>query len=738
MTDTKLPQQQDNDEIDLLALFGTLWDGKWLIAIVTVVFTAIGVFYALIQPPVYRANALIQVEEKQGGLPGMEDLGGLLESTSKAATEIELIKSRRVLGKVVDNLNLDITATPDYFPVVGATIARRFSGEPGELADPLWGERYAWGGEKLTITRMDVPGGAGNYILEAGENGHWLLFNKDDELVLEGETNTPAEANGLGVMVTELVARPGTRFNVNKRSHYAATMDLQRSVSAAEKGKGSGIIELAYEHTNPAMAQNILAEVGQNYVRQNVERASAEAAKSLEFLRNSLPEVKRELEVAEQKLNRYQVEEETIDISAEGSAVLEQIVNLETRISELEFQRAEIEQRFQPTHPRYKAWASQMAELKARRAELDERIGRLPETQQELVRLRRDVEVGNKIYLQMLSNIQQLDIARAGTVGSVRVVDDAVVNTSQPVKPKRALIAAVALLLGGMVGTGIVLVRSMLNRGVENPEDIERMGIAVYAGIPLSKVQEELGRLRGKSRKPARSGDHKSHLLAVENPADLAIESLRSLRTSLHFGMMDAKNNILMISGPSPGVGKTFVSTNLAAVMALADQKVLLLDGDLRKGFAHESFKVDNDKGLSDLLAGKASLEDVSHSTELPNLTFIPRGTVPPNPAELLMSKRFDDFLAEVAPKYDLVIIDTPPILAVTDAAIVGKHAGTNMLVARFGANPAKEIELTVRRFEQNGIEIKGVVLNAVVKKASAYGYGGYGYYNYEYTSEKT
>ncbi len=171
MTDTKLPPQQDNDEIDLLALFGTLWDGKWLIAIVTLVFTAIGVFYALIQPPVYRANALIQVEEKQGGLPGMEDLGGLLESTSKAATEIELIKSRRVLGKVVDNLNLDITTTPDYFPVVGATIARHFSGEPGELADPLWGESYAWGGEKLTITRMDVPGGAGDYILEAGENG---------------------------------------------------------------------------------------------------------------------------------------------------------------------------------------------------------------------------------------------------------------------------------------------------------------------------------------------------------------------------------------------------------------------------------------------------------------------------------------------------------------------------------------------------------------------------------------
>ena len=729
-TTTSIATPQD-DEIDLLALIGTLWDGKWLIAAVTVVFTAIGVFYALIQPPVYRANALIQVEEKTGGLPGMEDLGGLLETTSNASTEIELIKSRRVLGQVVDNLNLDIVTSPDYFPVVGATLARRFSGEPGELAQPKWGEGYAWGGEKLTITRMDVPGGSGSYILQAGENGRWTLLNQDEEPVLEGQTDTPADANGFGVMVTELHARPGTRFNVTKRTQYAATMSLQGQVTASEKGKGSGIIELAYEHTNPAMAEAILAEVGQNYVRQNVERASAEAAQSLEFLRRTLPEVKQELEAAEEKFNNYQVQEETIDISAEASAVLDQIVNLEAQISQLEFQRAEIEQRFQPTHPRYRAWASQMAELKGRRAELDARIGRLPETQQELVRLRRDVEVGNKIYLQMLSNIQQLDIARAGTVGNVRVVDDAVVNTQAPVKPKRALIAAVALLLGGMIGTGIVLVRAMLNRGIENPDDIEKLGLPVYATVPLSDTQEQM------AKKKRGRQDRTSGLLAVVNPADLAVESLRSLRTSLHFGMMDARNNILMISGPSPGVGKTFVSVNLAAVMAMANQRVLLVDADLRRGFSHDVFGVSNHKGLSDLLAGKVTVEEATEHSGVEGLDFIRRGTVPPNPSELLMSKRFDEFLKQASENYDLVIVDTPPILAVTDPAIVGKHAGTTMLVARFATNPAKELELTKRRFEQNGIEVKGVIFNAVEKKASNYGYGGYGYYNYAYKSAK-
>lgn len=722
------PTPAPNDEIDLMALLGRLWDGRWLILGITALFTAIGVVYAILQPPVYRANALIQVEQKQGGLPGMEDLAGLLESPSNADTEIQLIKSRRVLGEVVSNLNLDIVITPERFPIIGDTVARRFSGKPGELAPPLWGDGYAWGGEELTITRMEVPGGSGAFALQSGEDGRWALLDDSGDIVLQGQVNTPAEDNGFALMITGMIARPGTVFEITKRSHYAATMDLQRSVTASEKGKGSGIIELAIEHTDPLKARNILAAVGDNYVRQNVERSSAEAAKSLEFLRNSLPEVKQELETAEQRLNQYQVEEETIDISAEGSAVLDQIVNLETRISELEFQRAEIEQRFQPTHPRYKAWASQMAELKQRRTELNQRLSRLPETQQKLVRLRRDLEVGNKIYLQMLSNIQQLDIARAGTVGNVRVVDEAVVNTANPVRPKRALIAVMALLLGGMLGTAIVLARAMLNRGIENPDDIEKLGLPVYAAIPLSETQVSLGKRKSRNPKPT------AGLLAVANPADLAVEALRSLRTSLHFGMMDAENNILMISGPSPGVGKTFVSVNLAAVMAMADQKVLLVDGDMRRGFSHDVFVVSNEKGLSDLLAGRVAMDAVIQTSDVPGLDFVSRGTVPPNPSELLMSKRFDDFLQEVSGRYDLVIVDTPPILAVTDPAIVGKHAGTTMLVARFGTNPAKELELTKRRFEQNGIDVRGVIFNAVVKKSSALQYG---YYQYDYATAK-
>lgn len=728
--------QAYDDEIDLLALAGSLWDQRWLIIACTVLFAIIGVAYALLATPIYRATALIQVEEKTGGLPGMDDIASLLGSSSTAATEIELIKSRSVLGKVVDDLRLDIVIEPKYFPILGKAIARRSGADPEAEARSIFARgHYAAGNEQVQISRLNVPEWAYGKTMtfQVEENG-WKLYDSDDHLVLEGTVDEPVENAGYGIMVNQLLARPGIQFRVTKVRRHRAILDLQQSISASERGKDSGIISISLDHEDYRLAERILDEVGRNYVLQNVERNSAQAAQSLEFLSTKLPEIKHDLEAAEVLLNDYQVRSESIDITSEAEALLTQVVELEKRISELDLQRAEIEQRFRATHPRYRAWASQMAELKERRAELDHRIGRLPETQQELVRLRRDVEVGNEIYLQMLANVQQLNIARAGTVGNVRVVDEAAVDIEEPVKPKKALIAIIATLLGGFIGVAIVLLREALNRGVENPEEIENIGLPVYASVPFSEAQQNIlkhktGRLTRKL--PAASSGSK--LLAAENPADLSIEALRSLRTSLHFGMMDAKNNVLMIAGPSPNVGKTFISTNLAAVIASAGQSVLLIDTDMRRGLIHEALGASNSSGLSDLLSGTATLEEVTRPTQVDGLSFVARGTAPPNPSELLMSKRFADFIEQVSKQYSLVIVDTPPILAVTDAAVVGCHAGTSMMVSRFGLNPAKEVALAKQRFEQNGVEIKGVVFNGVVRKTSTYSYG---YYNYEYKTE--
>ncbi|MAQ50472.1 MAG: tyrosine-protein kinase [Pseudomonas sp.] len=731
-------QQHDSDEIDLLALLGALIDGKWIIAGFTVCFAVIGVAYALLATPIYQANALIQIEEKSGStLSGLGELSDMLGSTPEAVTEIELLKSRAVIGQAVENLKLDIIVEPHYFPIIGRWMARRYQPETkGEIASPLLGfDSFAWGGENVDIFQLDVPSSYLSKPLElvAGENNTYTLYNDDGEILLQGTVGEQVSSSGFTMQVKTLNARPETRFDVVKQRKLNTIIDYQQQLGAAERGKDSGIISLSMQHDDPQYAISILDEVSRLYVRQNVERNSAEAAQSLEFLREQLPQVRKELERYEQALNEYQTSTKSVDITIETQAILDQIVELDTLISEQNLKRAEMERRFTRQHPSYQALLDQMEQLKRQKAELTSKVESLPATQQELLRLTRDVAVTTEVYTTMLNSTQELDVLRAGTVGNVRVIDTADVNVEEPVKPKKALIAIIATLLGGFIGVALVLLRKALNRGVEDPDVIEQLGLPVYATIPFSRDQEVVeGGV--KSRRPATTAT--SGLLAVTNPADLAIEALRSLRTSLHFARLEAKNNILMISGPSPGVGKSFVSANLGTIMAQAGQRVLLIDADMRKGYLNKLFKLPAENGLSELLATRITSKDAIHQTEVEGLQVVPRGQIPPNPSELLMHANFTSFLDNVKDEYDIVIVDTPPILAVTDAAIVGRQVGMSLIVTRFAVNAAREIEVAMRRFEQNDIQLKGAIFNAVEKKASAYGYGNYGYYNYEYKSD--
>ena len=731
--------REDDDEVDLLALLGTLIDSKWIIIGITAFFCALGVAYALLATPIYQANALVQVEEKKGGmsaLGGMGEMSEMFGGTSPAITEIELLKSRAVLGKVVENLKLDIMVIPNYFPLIGHFLSRHFKPlSENELASPLFGlNSYTWGGEKLEIFQLEVPDsylGKGLTLRAEGNNTFTLL--DDEEVVLSGQVGEKLDQNGFKLQVAALNANAGALFSVTKQRRLNTILQYQEDVSASERGKESGIIALSLENEDPALANNVLDEINRLYVLQNVQRNSAEAAQSLEFLRTQLPDVRKQLEKAEGQLNAYQTSARSVDITIETKAVLDQIVALETLISELKLKQAEMEHRFTREHPAYQALMTQMGQLDQQKRGLEKKVKNLPETQQELLRLARDMQVTTEIYTQLLNKTQELDIVRAGTVGNVRVIDSADANIEKPVKPKKQLIVLIATLLGGLIAVAYVLIRKAMNRGVEDPEVIEQLGIPVYASIPLSKGQSLIeASLKGNSR--ASTG---SLLLAVNNPADLAVESLRSLRTSLHFATLEAKNNILMISGPSPAVGKSFISCNLAAIIAQTGQRVLLVDADMRKGYLNKLFRMELKSGLSDLLAGKIDLSTATHPTEVENLHVITRGQIPPNPSELLMHSNFTQFLEQVSSQYDLVIIDTPPILAVTDAALVGRQAGTSLIVTRFGVNAAKEIQVTKRRFEQNGIVVKGAIFNAVERKASAYGYGSYSYYQYEYASDK-
>ncbi|MFH4468270.1 polysaccharide biosynthesis tyrosine autokinase [Vibrio diabolicus] len=719
-TQTIKQSRQADDEIDLGKLFGIILDAKWLILCTVVLFSIIGVGVAILSTPIYKADALIQIESKSsGGISAMVgDMGELFSAESSATTEIEIIKSRMILGGTVDKFNLTTVVSPNYMPIIGKGLAR------------LQGEQIS-----LSVSRFNTPSYEVGIPLTLevidSEKQTFKLIEDNNNVILEGKVGELIEKNGYQFLATEMIAQEGASFTVSKISKLDAINALQQNLSISERGKQTGIISLSFSGEDRAKIQAILNDISQNYFLQNVQRNSAEAEQSLEFLKGHLPDIKTKLTASEDVLNRFRQENESIDLGLEAQSTLKVMVELEAQLNELTFKESEISQRFTQDHPAYKSLLDKRETLLKEKERLNKQVQKLPKTQREVLRMTRDVEVNQQIYIQLLNKVQELNIIKAGTVGNVRILDNAQ-SFSKPIKPKKALIVVLATLLGGMAGVAFVLIRAAFHRGVETPDQIEQIGMPVYASVPKSIQQLEFA---NKLKRNKGSNDELV-LLAEANPADLSIEALRSLRTSLHFAMMEAKNNVLMISGPAPSIGKTFVSTNFAAVAAKTGQKVLLIDADMRKGYLQQCFGLRWDNGLSDYLSGKTSHSNIIKSTSIDNLDVVTRGQVPPNPSELLMHPRFKSFVDEMSAQYDLVIIDTPPVLAVTDPSIVGAIAGTTLMVARFDQTTLKEIEVAQGRFEQSGVEVKGVILNAVEKKASnSYGYG-YGYYNYAYKSE--
>ncbi|WP_114785948.1 polysaccharide biosynthesis tyrosine autokinase [Vibrio tetraodonis] len=708
-----------SDEIDLGKLFALLIDGKWIILFATVIFAIAGIAFSLLSTPIYKADALIQIEEKSSG--GMSaivgDMGSLFAQESSATTEIEIIKSRMILTDTVDKFNLTTIVEPDYFPIVGKGISRLLGSQ-----------------QTIEVSQFEEPNhnlGLGlsyQIIITDADKQAYQLLDQDENVILSGSVGKLAKSDGYKLFVSQFDADVGARFNISKRSSLEAIQWLKDNLSISERGKQTGIVELSFVGKDRAKIQAILNDISQNYFLQNVKRNSAEAEKSLAFLKGHLPSVKTELNSAENQLNTYRQDNESIDLSLEAKSTLEVMVKLEAQLNELTFKESEISQRFTTDHPAYKSLLDKRQVLLEEKERLNNQVQKLPKTQREILRMTRDVEVNQQIYIQLLNKVQELSIIKASTVGNVRILDSAQ-TFDRAVKPKKALIVVLTTLLGGMLSVAYVLLRAAFHKGVENPQEIEELGLPVYASVPKSILQSEF---ISKQKRKLKNTQTKM-LLAESNPLDLSIEALRGLRTSLHFAMLEAKNNVLMISGPAPNIGKTFVSINFSAVVAKSGQKVLLIDADLRKGYLHQPFGLENQKGLSDYLIGSADIDVAVKNTDVENMHIITRGKTPPNPSELLMHQRFTELVEWASQNYDLVIIDTPPVLAVTDPSIVGRHAGTTLMVARFGVNSAKEIDAARSRFEHSGIDVKGVIFNAVEKKASS----DYGYYSYEYKSEE-
>lgn len=682
-----------SDEIDLLALFKVLKSNYIKIGFFTVIFAAIAVAYSLLATPIYQANATLQYDKlgQVSLLDQMSDVMPFGNSNNQVDSEIEVIKSRMVLGKTVADLNLDALVAPTGF-------ASKMLGETAPLNITVYQLPDHLVGEPATLTFTSEK----TYSINI------------DGQIFDGNVGQVLKQGEINLLVASSSAKAGDEFALVKNARYSAIEDLRNTLAIGEIGKGTGIISLAIKGADKAENVKILNSIIQNYVDQNTERKKEVTNNTLVFLNDYLPTIKAKLDNYENQLNAFRKKNESIDLSLEAKAALDTALQVEEKLNELTFKEVEIQQLYTRNHPAYQSLLDKRQQLLREKEKISKNIQKLPNTQQEIVRLTRDVEAEQAIYTQLVAKQQELSVLNSGITADVRIIDSA---ESQPnaVAPKKSLIVVLATILGFIVGCAYVIAREFFNNKIKGTEDIDALGVNVYATIPFSTYEKKLIEAGNKSP------------LALENPADTAVEAIRSLRTSVYFSVMNQGNNLVMVTSASPGVGKSFVTSNMAVVLANAGKKVLLIDTDLRKGRLHKAFGLDNKAGLSEYLSQQSLESPTIHTNVIENLDVICRGKNVTHSSELLMGERFKQLLDKVKNQYDIVVIDTAPILAITDSAIIGKYVGTSLLIAFYGVNTVKDVDLSLKRFKQNDIEITGVILNGIDARSDDYNY------HYEY-----
>jgi tyrosine-protein kinase Etk/Wzc len=706
------------DNLSLQQFFSLLNQGKWCIAGFMLLMIAGGAAYIQLAPPVYQSQALVQISEQSEGDRG-DNAGNLLlkYNTSPIETEMDIVASRAVIAEAAGRLNLNIQVTPSYFPILGKLTARYAAHSGNVFIPPIADKHYVWGGEQVRIDRLQLPAGyLGQPLrLVVGRNGQYDLYDPTGKRLLAGQAGKPRimalpgmAGQQAEVLVSAITAHPGAEFFVTEQPEAAVITDLQSRLKVTQKTSGSstGIMQLALTGADPVQVAQTLNMVVKAYIRQNIERKQEETARILAFLNKQLPVVKASLDKAETALASYNSAHGGVDIPVESQAVTAQLQDVEKEILATRIQLIELEQNFGDRHPAVLTVKNKLQQLQLRKASLTRQASTLPASSQTIARLTRDVKVDTDLYMRMLNKEQELNTAKAGIVGNLHLIENAVPATA-PINTPPFVILLFNAIAGMVLGVIFVTGRRLMANKLENLPALEQtLGLPVYACIPHSDEQYRMtveALIQGRGHLP---------VLALQKPNDWALEQLRRLRTKVLHAMADCQNNVIAICSPTQGNGKSFVSVNLAHLCSFAEKRVLLIDADMRRAGVSAYFSCGKAAGLAEVLDEAAALQTVIQQTETPHLHFLPAGSPIASAADLLMGARLQQLLADVSGRYDLVILDTPPVLAATDSVILAPMVGLNLIVAHAGRSKVRLIEQAIKELGKQGKGRLGVVIN--------------------------
>ncbi len=720
-----------------------------LILVGTIVYT-----YQLV--PIYEAATILRV--KDDASKGTLALGRELSGTrNNMETEIQILRSMTNAEQVAQTLHL------------------------------AWNIGESSKGLTFMVAEFDTPKTGFPYLVELTSPDSYVVKELGGNRIGAGKNNIPLQVDKFRLLLTNMKGKSGDSFQLTLQSLDEIAGGIVGSVSAGEVGTATGIIRLSVRNPNPARARDIANTLAQVYAEQNTLFKGEEARKSIEFIEEQMKVTRAALEDAEHQVQQYKSSSRIFGLEAATTAIVTQLTDLDKqkatlalqkklaeqsrlslkqtmasgkvllpsvmqddplsgvlveRISELEIQKKILRLEKSEQHPAVRAIQTQIdevmqklrssydaslkgidrdgQELEKQVAKLEGKLGGLPDVERQLANLTRVAAVNVNIYTYLLQKHEEFRIAKAAMVSNIQIIDVAKLPRSS-VFPNRKKNILLGFLMGLMVGGGLAFFVDFLDDTLKDAEEVRyALGMPILATIPYI------------AQDPVEDEDTPS-ILTFRSPKNAISEAFRSLRTSVHFSAISTDKKVILITSSFPGEGKTTIISNLAVTLAQAGSRVLIVDCDMRRPSLHKIFKKLKVPGLSEILAGDSSVEEALIVTPINGLDFIPAGTSPPNPSELLSSQQFQDLLNQFKLTYDHVLLDAPPVLAVTDAPLLTTAADLMILVLETERVPLKTAQRTMEMLDMVKAPIAGVVLNDKTGQAQRYGYYGNKYYSYSY-----
>ena len=687
----------ETDEIDLGALLQTVWRGKLWIALTMALAILLGGYYAFfIAVPTYTAGSVVMLENRQENVANLESvMSGLSGDQATINTEVEVIRSRGLIGKLVEQL--DLTADPEFnetlrpAPTFSVKVALKFVVE------------------KITGPQPEEPAPSEQEILDATINNvldSLSISNVRQSYVFKitavtkGSQKSAEVSNTLAELY--ILEQLDVKFEATKKATEWLTKrvsELQISLEAADiavKNFSTGTDLISPEILDALNRQ--LKDLRERYASTGVSTLTAKAltadlnaAKIIGNLAHM------EALAKDRALTRLFQQTENGVLAARDSFL--------TRFDQI----------IAHTITGQNRAANQRLALKNSITDLEAQIENQSVELIELSQLQREAEASGLIYEYFLGRLKETSVQQGIQQADSRILSRAVVPLKASA-PRKSMLLALSAMLGLLVGTGLVLVREMRKTGIRTANQLEKItGITVIGQIPII---------------PARKRSSVLKYLA-DKPNSAAAESIRNLRTSLLLSNIDNPPKIFMSTSSLPGEGKTTQSLALAQNMAGLGQKVLLIEGDIRRRVFSEYFDIKEKRGLLAVLSGDAELKDVvTHIGELGSDVLIGEKSTT-NAADIFSSQKFRTFLEKARGEYDAIIIDTPPVLIVPDARVIGQSVDAIIYSVKWDSTSRAQVREGLRMFETVNLRVSGLVLSQIsAKRMKQYGYGGeYGSY---------